>query len=253
MKNKYIFLCIFLVFGQSLNAQFKLNTNPENPNRMPNWRTETGVVLSKNSPQITIGGANNTKSTNFLLAGVLVIVDKETYLAKWIAICGNTVITTSWKPEGKIISFISQESYEMACEDMLDRLNTIQKGVNELLDRPNYSLAELKIMFEKTLKDKFPNKREDPTFRTGGKIFVPLGCALVGGLIGGYGFPKENEIATQTITPGTKVQTGDGTFIYGPQKMKTEIHTEKNFNWTGAVIGFGSGIILGYLLNEVIF
>ena len=85
------------------------------------------------------------------------------------------------------------------------------------------------------------------------KTLFPFSGGIIGGLIGGYGFPKENEIATQTITPGTKVQTGDGTFVYGPQKTKTDVRVEKSFNWTGAVIGTGSGLILGYLLNEVIF
>jgi hypothetical protein len=86
-----------------------------------------------------------------------------------------------------------------------------------------------------------------------GKIIFPFSCGIVGGLIGGYGFQKETEIVTETITPGTKVQTGNGTFVYGPQKIKTDFRVEKSFNWTRAAIGFGSGFILGYILNEVIF
>ena len=82
---------------------------------------------------------------------------------------------------------------------------------------------------------------------------TPFVGGLLTGIAAGYAFPEENETTTQIITPGTKVQTGDGTFVYGPQKTKTDVRVEKSFNWTGAVIGTGSGLILGYLLNEVIF
>lgn len=85
------------------------------------------------------------------------------------------------------------------------------------------------------------------------KIVIPLGCALAGGLIGGYVFQKENEIITQSIIPSTKVQTGDGTFVFGPQKIKTDTHVERSFNWTSFAVGTASGFILWYLLNEVIF
>ena len=80
-------------------------------------------------------------------------------------------------------------------------------------------------------------------------IIFPLSCGIAGGLVGGFGFPKE--ITDQTIIPGIKLQTGDGTIKFGPEKINT--NTRKEFNWTGAAIGAGSGIILGYLLNEVVF
>jgi len=251
--KKIIFLCVFLIFGQIINAQyFKLNTNPENPTRQPDWKNEIGIILSKDSPIITIGGANNKKSTGKLSAGTIVFANKKTLEASWVGICGNTNHTPGWKPEGKIIS---QENYQTACEEMilvLSKLNKLQEGMDELLERPssNLSLTEIKIMFEKTLKNKFPEKPENLSPWKGEKIIMPLGCVLAGGLIGGYGFPTET--TTQIVTPGTKTSTGNsGTYLYGPQKIKESV--ERKFNWTGAAIGAGSGLILGYLLNEVIF
>ena len=161
--KKYIFLFL-VIFGQIVNAQFVLNTNPQNPTRTPNPDNEMGIVLSKNSPKITIMGGNRKQSTNFLLTGMLVIIDKETGYAKWIAICGNEVVAPkNWKPEGKIIRFWSEITYKIACEEMkiiLSKLEKLQEGMDELLERPssNLSLTEIKIMFEKTLENRFPQQ-----------------------------------------------------------------------------------------------
>ena len=156
MKKLAIFLCIYL-FSMPIMAQFKLNTNPQNPSRMPDWKTEVGIVLSHNSPTITIGGANNSQSTNFLPVGVLVIVDQKTLIAKWVAICGNEVLT-SWKPRGKIIFFETPDSYENACEKMLSRLegklDNLQRGVDELLKRDySGSFLELRFMLSEAIKN----------------------------------------------------------------------------------------------------
>jgi hypothetical protein len=239
MKN--VIFTLLLVFGQ-MSAQFKLNTNPENPSRMPDWRTEVGIVLAKNSPTIIISGANNKQSTNFLPAGVLVIVDKDTHIAKWIAICGNKVIKpTNWKPEGKIISFVTQGNYQTACEEMLFRLDNIQEGVEELLRRPNLSITELRMI----LKEEALKKSSNNNCWTAGKTATTILGTGIGAVAGGYLFQKERI----KIIPGIRLQSGDGTIIFGPEKVRVE----KKFNVGAAVAcGLVSGVIT-YLLNEFVF
>lgn len=247
MKNALLITAIFLINSMCL-AQFKLNTNPENPNRLPDPKEEVGIVLSKDSPQITIGGGNGKKSTNFLPAGVLVIVNKYTLVAKWVAICGNTVFT-NWKPEGKIIPFTYENSYKLACEEMLDKLSNIENGVNELLDRPNYSLAELKTMFQKTLKENFQEQKETSSWKTGNTILLTTLSTVGGAVAAGYGFPKTT-YTTKTIE-GIRVQSGDGTIIFGPDETKIIKHTK--FNPTAAVIGGIASGALTYLLCQYVF
>ncbi len=258
MRNTFIFLLFFGFLGQILNAQYlKLNSNPENPSRQPNWETEIGIILSEDSPIIKVGSGNGEKSSGKLPAGVIVFAKKETGEASWVGICANTIYTSGWKPKGKVIS---QKNYQSACEEMkvvLLKLEKLQEGMDELLRRPNsnFSLIELQAIFQEELKKNklYFETPQSPPWKAK-KIILPLSFGTAGFFIGGYGFPKETEIVTQTIIPGTKVETSNsGTYLFGPQKIKTEIHTEKSFNWTGAAIGAGSGLILGYLLNEVVF
>jgi hypothetical protein len=154
MKN----LLLALVLAVPLSAQFKLNTNPENPNRMPDWKTEIGIVLEHDSPTITIGGKNG-KSTNYLSAGVLVMVDEQTKKAKWVAVCGNTVYT-DWTPKGKIISF--QQAYEKECQGMmglvLDRITNIETKVEILVNRKTLTKEDLERGFSEFLAKQQENK-----------------------------------------------------------------------------------------------
>ena len=144
MKTMLKVLAIFaMMLGlglcSPLGAQtryFHLNQHPENSGRQPD-RTELGLILAHDSPIIKIGGANNSSSTGILPAGVVVVIDEESKVAKWVGICGNTILTQGWKPEGKILSY--KEVYQKGCEEMVEvlkKLDNIQGGVNELLARP---------------------------------------------------------------------------------------------------------------------
>lgn len=240
MKSLIIIL-FFLVF--QVNAQFKLGTNPQNPSRTPDPRTEMGVILEKNSPTITIGGANNKKYKNYLSAGILVIADKKTGFASWVGVCGNDILTT-WKPSGKIVYFHSEESYKFECEDMLKRLegklDNIQEGVDKLL-LERHSLYELKEAT--TIISPAHNWTWTP--------LIVLGGAGIGALVGGYGFRTTVTTTDVTVVPGLKLQTGDGTIIFGPNKTIINKSSHKKFN-VGAAIGCGiaSGLIT-YLLMEI--
>lgn len=75
-----------------------------------------------------------------------------------------------------------------------------------------------------------------------------VGGAVVGGLIGGYGFPKTETSQEIKIIPGIRFQTGDGTFLSTPDKMEVVESTSKKFNWSGAAIGAALGFISSYLV-----
>lgn len=139
-------------------SYFKLNTRPESPERQVNWQTELPIVLSEDSPRITIGGANGTKSSGILPAGVLVITDERTKTAKWVAICGNTV-HTDWVPKGKPIFF--RERYQDSCEEMkkiLAKLDSMDGKLDILVGRPTLTRADLDAAFAAYVKDHPPTK-----------------------------------------------------------------------------------------------
>lgn len=113
----------------------RLNNNPQNLNRQPDWGKECVVVLTHDSPQVTLkSGTEGEVSTGTLPAGVAVVVDRNTRVAKWVAVCGNTVTApTDWVPEGKYICSPGAR-YESACADtteILSRLDAVQEGVDE--------------------------------------------------------------------------------------------------------------------------
>ena len=112
-----------------------LNNNPQNPSRQPNWEEECVVVLTQNSPEVTLAsGTSGKTSTGILPAGIAVVVDRETRATEWVAVCGNDVLApTDWNPEGKYICAPGQR-YENACADtaeILSRLDGIQEGVDD--------------------------------------------------------------------------------------------------------------------------
>lgn len=112
-----------------------LNRNPQNPNRQLDWENECVVVLTHDSPEITLAsGTEGKTSTGILPAGVAVVINKTTRVAQWVAVCGNDVTAPAdWIPEGKYICSPG-ERYQSACEDtaeILSRLDGIQEGVDK--------------------------------------------------------------------------------------------------------------------------
>jgi hypothetical protein len=248
MKNVVIFL-VFLFLGQSF-AQFKLNKNPQNPSRMPNPNTEYGIILSHDSPTITIGGGNGKESTNHLVAGTLVIVNKQSQDATWIAICGNDVLT-KWKPEGKRIDFYLAENYKNACDDMnlmLSKLDNLQEGVNELLKRPNLSIQKLRLALKESFKNDPIPTPESPSSWTTGKTLGVVGATIGGALIGGFCFQKTEIHQKIKIIPGVIFWTGEGTRQQTPDKMEVIETTSKKFNPGAAALGAAAGFISSFLV-----
>ncbi|MFA6585962.1 MAG: hypothetical protein WCS86_02255 [Candidatus Paceibacterota bacterium] len=253
MKNSLLFLMVVVLLGTTTcSAQFLLNRNPQDPSKVPDWENEIGIVLSHDSPTITIKGEGGREYTNHLVAGVLVICDRETHIAKWVAVCGNDVVTANWRPEGKEISFEDENNYKSACEDMLSRLKSLQEGMDELLRRPtSYNLAELKLMLFEGVKSSPP---APPTFSeekswTTTKTFTTILGAGLGTVAGGYLF--QTTTTNVVVVPGVSLQSGDGTIVFGPNKVN--VTEEKKFNVVAAIgCGAASGLIT-YLLNVALF
>lgn len=76
--------------------------------------------------------------------------------------------------------------------------------------------------------------------------------AGIGAAIGGFGF-KTTEVTTDVkVVPGVRLQTGDGTIIFGPNKIIVTKSSKRRFN-TGAAIGWSIGCaVLSYLLWEFV-
>ena len=249
-----------MCFGQTY-AQFHINADPQDPTRQPDPKTEAGIILQKNSPTITVGSGSGKKTKNYLPSGVLVIVDKNSGLAKWVAACGNTIVTI-WKPRGKEIFFKETGSYEGACVNMLkaleNKVDDIKKGVNELLSRPSLTLLEMRTVFQEELNKKFPFTSPGPSNNsshewTTGKTVTTILAMGAGFAGGGYGFQKTEEGFHTIVVPGIGVQTDDGTMIYGPDHLKVETYTTQSFNWGMATVcGLASGLIT-LLLNYLVF
>lgn len=264
MKNIIIFLSLFFFCIGQMSAQgfFKLNTNPENLARMPDPNTEMGVILSHDSPVVEIGGAEGKKTKGRFYAGTLIIASKETSIATWAGICGNTNFSTWWKPEGKIIYFNSPNSYKFECENMLIRMEKLQEGMDELLGR-DYSgtLLELRYMLQQLQLGIEKNNTQPPlpSSWTTGNTVTGAGT-LVGGLIGGFCF-KDKKVETYTetvfeVVPGITFWTGDGTRQQTPDKIVAkEVQHERyvyTFSWTNFFWGMLSGFVLSWSFNSIV-
>lgn len=230
MKKTLVILAVLLGTATGW-AQFRLGTNPQDPGRVPDPESEIGIVLSKNSPEITIMGGRGKQYTNYLPAGTLIICDKHTLAAKWVAVCGNNVVTEGWRPEGKEIHFDSESDYQSVCKNMLAQIERLGEKVDKLSE---------KILEPSRLKFSVPTSpQRSGNWNTGTTAAVILGGGL-GFLAGGYGFP-----VTETHTrPGVGVQTGNGTMVYGPETFE---HKTK-FNTLGAITGMVLGAGLSYLI-----
>ena len=252
------FVFLFLILNCSnLFGQFRLGRNPENPARMPDPKKEMGVVLNQDSPIIKISGANGTEYTNFLSAGTLVIADKISGIATWVAVCGNRILTSGWKPEGKVLNFSSQADYKIACEDMLEgldnKLSDIQEGVSQLLLEQSVSYSQLEELMRRGNVETEAKKIKEifvqplPSW-TAIKTFIVGGATIGGAVIGGFGFKKTETHQELEIIPGVKFQTGDGTIQSTPDRMKTFEFSSKKFNPVGALIGAGLGLVSSLLV-----
>ncbi|MFA6533424.1 MAG: hypothetical protein WCT22_05560 [Patescibacteria group bacterium] len=202
-------LAATLTSAPALGAEtkyFHLNTNPENPTRQPDWRTEEGVVLSKDSPVITIGGGGGKESTGKLPAGALVIIDRSSGEALWVAICGNTHrLPKGWKPEGKKILFGIVGSYERACEEMKEvllRLEKLQEGIDALLARPlSVTSSEVRTIVREELKPFTP-----PPDRFNGwcGFWTNTGCTVLAGVVvGGTVYIATRDKGDDGVPPDT--------------------------------------------------
>jgi hypothetical protein len=220
---------------------------------MPNPETEVGIILDSDSPVIKVGSGSGKMSRGKLHTGVLVIADKSSGEVTWVGICGNDNLTKGWKPRGKMVSFAGRESYRIACEEMSERLGRIEEGVNELLQRPapltreEVKLALFEGFRERESADITP-KGGWSSVNTISTILGTAGSALAAGFL----FPEKRNWEETKITPGTAVQTGNGTIVYGPNKISVERKEEKNFNAKAAVIGGIIGGTLTYVVNKVL-
>jgi hypothetical protein len=73
--------------------------------RVPNPATDAIVKLASDSPIISmIGGGGVIATGKRLRAGELVVIDKATHVAKWVARCGNEIVAPKdWIPQGPVM------------------------------------------------------------------------------------------------------------------------------------------------------
>jgi len=188
------------LLGAEETGYFRLNANPENPNRQPDWRTEEGVVLSKDSPVIVIGGGNGKRSTGRLPAGVLVMTDKTTGEATWVAICGNRHISPArWKPDGKRITAVL---YKQACDEMQEmllRMEKLQQSINILLSRPvSVTSGEVKGIVEQAMLSQ-------DRYNGWCGIWTDTGCYVLAGVVVGgtaYLLTRDKKDDDKGVPPG---------------------------------------------------
>lgn len=165
----------------------------------------------------------------------LVVIEKITKKITRIYLCGNIGrFTPFYKKSTESVILLSQlSSYLKTIQTKGEKGDKGDPGENgrDGRDARDWGLEENKSSF-----------------------WTDWGAPIVGGLLTGiatgYAFPEENETTTQIITPGTKVQTSNGTFVYGPEKIKMDVHTEKSFSWKNAGLGFlAGGITIKIALN----
>ncbi len=84
---------------------YEIGSNPMDSSRLPNPQTEAIVKLASDSPIVSmIGGGGAVATGKRLKAGELVVVNKTTHVAKWVARCGNEITApTGWIPEGPVM------------------------------------------------------------------------------------------------------------------------------------------------------
>ena len=153
-KLVFSFFFLFVLFFAGFipaNAQvaknrvhnyFRLNTHPQNKERMPNPDTEYGVILDKDSPVISIGSSLGTYSEGILPTGALVICTIKNDLFDWVGACGNEknprhFATMNWRPEGKKVYFRFPGSYqrqlvEYDIKGLYDRIDKLEVKVDRI-------------------------------------------------------------------------------------------------------------------------
>ena len=104
MAKKFFVAVLFLVSLCVWGGNYYvIGTNPQDPNRAPNPATESIVILTEDSPVVSLMGANNVvASGKQIAAGEAVVVDKFSGRALWVGRCGNTILT-EWYPKGKLV------------------------------------------------------------------------------------------------------------------------------------------------------
>jgi len=84
---------------------YEIGSNPMDASRVPNPATDAIVKLASDSPVVSmIGGGGAVATGKRLRAGELVVIDKATRVAKWVARCGNEIVAPKgWIPEGPVM------------------------------------------------------------------------------------------------------------------------------------------------------
>ncbi len=84
---------------------YEIGSNPMDASRVPNPATDAIVKLASDSPVVSmIGGGGVVATGKRLKAGELLVVDKTTHVAKWVARCGNQIVAPKgWIPKGPVM------------------------------------------------------------------------------------------------------------------------------------------------------
>ena len=252
MKKQFFLLVMFVCLFRQAFPQFIINGDPQNPNRMPDPRSELGIILQSDSPIIKVNSGSGKVSSNYLSSGVLVIIDKNTRFATWVAACGNDVLTR-WVPKGKSVSFAEEGSYEKECLEMFRRLEGKITDMYKLLNRPKpFSLLELREELRKSLEGfQAPptagNVYTRKIWNIGTSILVGA-SAVVGFVAGGYLFEKE--VTENKVIAPKGISAGNGTIQYGPERVETTTHREFNpvMGFLTALVSVGITVILNFLV-----
>ena len=94
---------------------YDIGSNPAAPDRVVNPDTEAIVKTSEDSPVLSMTCAGGkVASGKKIREGQMIVVDKTTHVAKWVAVCGNDITNpTDWIPRGQVM-YVSWKDIQSA-------------------------------------------------------------------------------------------------------------------------------------------
>lgn len=242
-----MFFVVFFILAVTLNAQEKKWLSKE----------EAGEFFDLNVENIenNIYEPRDRKGFREIRFG-----EKIATFPYYVSVKMSVVGGTYWVIQRPMTKFVARGDKVIGLYKCGNRISGFYRLPLLSSNTDNYPPPERSLAFKPEKGDKGdkgdPGRDgKDATF-SWTPITIGVGTGI-GVLVGGYGFRTTvtTTVTDVTIKPGIRLQTGDGTIIFGPDKTvitKHDINTKK-FN-LGAAIGCGiaSGLIT-YLLNDLVF
>lgn len=120
MFKKFLVAALVVVIATISSAvladeYYEIGSNPAAPDRVINPDTEAIVKISEDSPVLSMTCAGGkVASGKKIHQGQMIVVDKATHVAKWVAVCGNEITDPKdWVPKGQVM-FLSWKDVQSA-------------------------------------------------------------------------------------------------------------------------------------------